>query len=50
METYIIDINYYFSKPLYTIRWKYISKVGRYFPTTFNLKFNIHKKYWSMIQ
>ena len=35
MKTYIIDINYYFSKPLYTIRWKYISKVGRYFPTTF---------------
>lgn len=35
MKTYIIDINYYFSKHLYTIRWKYISKVGRYFPTTF---------------
>ena len=40
MKNYIISINYYFSKPLYTIRWKYISKVGRYFPTTF-IKFNI---------
>ena len=47
MKTDIIAINYYFSKPLYTMRWKYISKVGRYFPTTF--KNSILSKYWSLI-
>lgn len=47
MKNYIISINYYFSKPLYTIRWKYISKVGRYIPTTFYIQY--YHKYWSLI-
>lgn len=43
MKKHIIHINYYFfSKPLNTIRWKNISKLGRYIPTTF-LKLNIIK-------